>query len=273
MDGVSRTALSVAAQRAVESERPGGLFVDPWARDLAGPLGFEVAEQIASASSMPHSAGQPSIFAFRTRFYDDQLVAAGTAGIRQVVLVAAGMDTRAFRLSWPDGTAVWEVDRGAVLAHKQAVLDAAGAIARCARCTVATDVQDALGRKLREAGLRPDRSTAWVAEGLLYYLDESQVGELLDEMASCSAPGSALITDVAPTLMRDLPVLQHWRDVLRRLGEPFRSFTDDGGALLRDHGWRVTDAVSIVDVAQQHGFEVPAVGSAASRRLLVARMG
>lgn len=269
MEGVSRTALSVAAHRAIESERIGALFDDPWARTLAGDAGFHYADEIARASSLPVSRDAPGMFAVRTRFYDDALAAA-TVDARQVVVLAAGMDTRAHRLPWPEGTTLYEVDRPAVFDHKEPRLEQCGAVARCDRRMVATDLRTDWQHALLDAGFSTDRPTVWTAEGLLYYLTDVEVARLLDGVWQSCPPGSVLVTDVASTMMRDAPSLDGWRELLASFGEPFRSFTDDGVSLLHVHGWDVTSARSIAEVAADAGYTLPAVGALGARRLLVA---
>lgn len=270
MEEVSRTALSVAAHRALESERDGALFDDPWASALAGDAGFRYADEIARASSLPVSRDMPGMFAVRTRFYDDALATA-TVDARQVVVLAAGMDTRAHRLPWPAGTTLYEVDRAVVFEYKERILETSKAVARCERCVVATDLRTDWTDALLDAGFSTGHPTVWTAEGLLYYLTDDEVARLLDDVWQSSPAGSVLVTDVAPTMMRDAPTLARWRELLASFGEPFRSFSDDGASLLHAHGWDVTSARSIAEVAADAGYTLPAVGALGVRRLLVAR--
>ena len=120
------TARWTAAARAAESERIDGLFVDPWAAALAGPKGMSWLTQRTPDAVLP--------MVLRTRYFDDWLESiSGRDGIRQIVLLAAGLDTRSYRLRWPDGTRLFELDREAVLRDKAGVLGAAGAIPACVR--------------------------------------------------------------------------------------------------------------------------------------------
>jgi methyltransferase (TIGR00027 family) len=268
---VSRTSRSVAAHRAVESDREGALFVDPFARRLAGEEGFAVARDIATLSGLSWTDDRPSMFALRTRFFDDRVVdVVATQGVRQIVIVGAGMDTRAYRIPWPAGTTLYEIDRRATFAHKGPILAAAGARARCVRRAVATDLRDDWGEALLAAGFHPDAPTVWLAEGLLYYLNERDAGRLLERLTTLSRPGSTLLADVAHPMMRDLPSLQRWRDALVTMGESFEFFTDDGPALLAAYGWE-TEACSIAEVGRRLGFPVDNVGALAVRRLLSGR--
>jgi methyltransferase (TIGR00027 family) len=269
MGTVSRTSLSVAAQRAIESERPQALFHDPYARDLAGKEGFRVADELAALSYLPMSPEFPGMFAVRTRFYDDGLMAAIQNGIRQVVVIAAGMDTRACRLELPPDTHVFEIDREETFGHKEPILAGLGATPRCHRQVVATDLRDAWPERLVEAGFVPTHCTVWIVEGLLYYLTESEVIDLLEETLRLCPSGSVLYTDVAPTAMRELDQLKGWRDAMDALGEPWQFFTDDGAALLAAHGWDAT-ATSVPEVADLLGAPLAPGAASTARRLLSA---
>src|SRR4051812_18154369 len=112
--GVSRTALGVARIRAAESRRSAALFADPYAEVLlaAAPALEPVPATEAAQAVYRRLSFQVVI---RTRFYDDFLLAAVGAGCTQVVLLAAGLDTRAQRLSWPTGTRLFELDLPPVL--------------------------------------------------------------------------------------------------------------------------------------------------------------
>jgi len=270
-EGVSRTALNVAAHRARETERAGALFIDPFARQLASREGFATAAEIARLSGLSWQDSTPTMFALRTRYFDDAVLdAVRQDDVRQVIILGAGMDTRAYRIDWPEGTQLYEVDRRETFDHKRPILDSRGARPRCALHDVCADLRDDWEGLLLAAGFAPGAATVWLVEGLLYYLPEPDVHRLLDQLAALCPSGSWLLLDVAHPMMRDLPALQGWRDALIALGEPFRSFTDDGCALLDAHGW-VADARSIAQVARDLGCEVEAVGSLAVPRLLCGR--
>jgi hypothetical protein len=161
---VGRTAVWVAGLRAVEGERADRLFEDRFAAAFVSAAGGGVA---AATAGVPPGASE--FLAIRTRFFDDQARAACTAGIRQVVLLAAGLDCRAFRLDWPAGVRVFELDLPDVFAFKVPVLAAAGARPRCARVAVAADLRAEWTGALT-AGFDPGAATGWLAEGLLPYL-------------------------------------------------------------------------------------------------------
>ncbi|MFF7995812.1 SAM-dependent methyltransferase [Kitasatospora xanthocidica] len=225
---VSRTALSVARVRAHETSRPDPLFVDPY------------AAAFVTAAGMPMPAAGPggdlakALVAhgiLRTRFYDDRLLAAGAD---QVVLLAAGLDTRAYRLDWPAGTRVFELDLGPVLAFKERVLDGIGARPAAARTTLAADLLDPdWPARLVAAGFDPSRPSAWLAEGLLVYFAPEEAAGLLTAVAGLAAPGSRLLLekgqDVGAT-PRD-PSLAHITELWRGGLGP------DTHAWLDRHGW------------------------------------
>jgi methyltransferase (TIGR00027 family) len=187
LPAVSRTAVGVAALRAYESKRPDRLFEDPFAAAF-----FEAGRSVlpdVGSGGMQAGLGAlmyPQIV-IRTRFFDDYLLDAGRA---QVVLLAAGLDTRAFRLAWPSGTRLFEVDLPEVLAFKDDVLAAQGASPSCERVVVAADLREDWAAALREAGFDPATPTAWLVEGLLIYLSYEEAGRLLTTVGELSAPGS-----------------------------------------------------------------------------------
>ena len=268
---LSRTSLNVAAHRAQESERSSALFVDPYARRLAGADGFAAAEEIARLSGMSWGNDAPSMFALRTRFFDDAVIeAVSIGGVRQVVALGAGMDTRAYRLEWPRETDLFEVDRPEAFDHKEPILAEMGARPRCARHAVRADLRHDWVAALVSAGFARDLATVWVVEGLIYYLPEPEAHRLLDALSDLSPRGSTLLVDVAHPMMRDRAELQAWRDALLEMGEPFQSFTEDGCALVAAHGWDAV-ACSIADVASRVGVAVAAIGSLGVPRLVRAR--
>jgi diadenosine tetraphosphate (Ap4A) HIT family hydrolase len=137
MTGVGLSARWVAANRALETDHASPLYRDPYARDLAGEAGFEVLYSMRTASGMGSFSGPDPYLTVRTRFFDDALLGAvRESSIDQVVILAAGMDARAFRLEWPAGVRLFEVDREDVFKHKQAVLTRLQAKAPCDRRVV-----------------------------------------------------------------------------------------------------------------------------------------
>ncbi|MFD8786579.1 SAM-dependent methyltransferase [Kitasatospora sp. NPDC059599] len=225
---VSRTALSVALVRAYESSRPDPLFVDPYA------AAFVTAAEVPLPATGPAGGFAKALAAqgvLRTRFYDDRLLAAGAD---QVVLLAAGLDTRAYRLDWPAGTRVFELDLGPVLDFKEQVLDGLGAVPRSGRTTLPADLLDRdWPARLVAAGFDPSRRSAWLAEGLLVYLTPEEAAGLLTAVAALAAPGSRLLLEKGRdvgTTPHD-PAVAHITDLWRGgLGPDTHEWLDR-------HGW------------------------------------
>ena len=185
----------------------------------------------------------------RTVFLDELITAACADGVRQVVLLGAGFDTRAFRLPWPPGVRCFELDTGDVLAAKQQVLTEQGAVPGCERIVVPTDLGGDWPAVLRAAGLRPVQPTAWVAEGLLVYLSPGEVDQLLDEVTSLSAPGSRLGLTFRSREPGDQSAPAA---ALRRSAAP-----DDPVGWLAGHGW-AAELADPREVLRAHGRAVPA---------------
>ncbi|MFE7486334.1 SAM-dependent methyltransferase [Kitasatospora sp. NPDC057541] len=237
--GVGRTALMVAAARAIESHRPGALARDPLAEHF-------VRAARASAHWPVHPRDVPGggdggdgaedplwgrlggYFALRTRTLDDHLLRAARLGARQVVLLGAGLDARAHRLDWPSGTTVFELDRARVLAFKQQVLDRIGARPAARRVPVACDLRVDWAGALTAAGFRPGEPSAWLAEGLLLYLPAAAERRLVATVDRLSAAGSSLAYEVKlgleSSVVRRNPVYLAARD---RLGIDLLALFDD----------------------------------------------
>ncbi len=174
MSGVGNTARWIAASRAKESELALPLFSDPYARELSGDAGFELQKSMRAAMGAPGD-GPDLYLSIRTKFLDDALVHAVRArGLQQVVILAAGMDTRAFRIPWPSGVKVFEVDRDEIFDHKEAVLGRAGASPSCERHVVRADLARPWAAALPAAGFERSKPAAFLVEGLLMYLDEAE---------------------------------------------------------------------------------------------------
>ncbi|CAN3127380.1 SAM-dependent methyltransferase [Mycobacterium sp. smrl_JER01] len=198
---VGATATSVAATRAFAGRGPDPLIDDPYAAVLVEAVGLPHFIRVArgevdfDADPLFDADVMRAQIAVRTRFFDDFLTDAGTAGIRQAVILASGLDTRAYRLRWPAGTVVYEIDQPKVVEFKTRVLADAGAAPAAERRTVGIDLRDDWSLALREAGFDPTRPTAWIAEGLLIYLPPDAQDRLLDTITALSAPDSRLATE------------------------------------------------------------------------------
>ncbi|KNB50748.1 SAM-dependent methyltransferase [Streptomyces caatingaensis] len=194
--GVGVTALAVAAARAVETSRADALIQDPYAVrfvEEALPAG-RMPTTAAQADADPHGywPGAATYLAVRTKAFDDYYQEAAAAGVTQAVVLASGLDARAFRLPWPDGSVVYEVDQPLVLEFKLRVLRGAGAAAPCEHRPVGVDLREDWPAALEKAGFDRSRPTAWLAEGLLPYLPADAEERLFREVHRLSAPGSRL---------------------------------------------------------------------------------
>lgn len=246
MDPVGLTSRWVAAARARESERADRLFDDPLAAALAGPEGFAWLDRMEPVTlpGVPGPGLGPGLYvAVRTRFFDNFLLdASWSIGSRQVVLVAAGMDARAFRLDWPSGTRLYELDRPEVFSTKNAVVARTGTRPSCARRTVEVDLEQPWAQALRDAGYEAQEPSVWLIEGLLFYLSSTTVHTLLEAVSSLASEGSRLGMDVVNRELLTSAVMWPLLGTFARRGVVGRFGTDDPETLLADHGWeaRVT---------------------------------
>ena len=238
MDSLALTSRWMAAARAQESQRPDHLFDDPLALTLAGSEGFAWLKRMERAQVW----GGPGLYiVVRTRFFDDFLLhCCLSSGIRQIVLTAAGMDARAFRINWPPKTRLYELDRPDVLNTKEAIVARAEAQATCERHTIGVDLrQPSWPQALLDAGYEVRRPSAWLMEGLLFYMTEATVRTLLDSVSELTAPHSVLGADL---MSRDLlvsPVMSPLLATFARHGVAGRFGTNGPEALFAGHGWEV----------------------------------
>lgn len=192
---VGSTALRAAAARALEAQKPEPLAVDPYAQDFCRAVGGDWSALLDGAApdhwlNTESGAHYQTFQAARTRYFDDHLRAAADAGTRQVVIVAAGLDSRAHRLAWPYGTVIYELDQPKVLEFKRAVLDAHGHAATAQRREVAVDLREDWPTALRDAGFEPGQPSAWLAEGLLLYLPRTAQEQLFVGIDTFASTGS-----------------------------------------------------------------------------------
>ena len=200
----------VAAARAMATSIDGALISDPYAEPLVRAVGVDVFTRLANGELKPvrlrrrrRPAGMDRMvdnMAVRTKFFDDFFTDATAAGIRQAVILASGLDSRAYRLQWPAGTVVYEVDQPQVIEFKTRTLAEIGAEPTADRRAVAIDLRFDWPAALKEAGFDPGQPTAWSAEGLFGYLPPDAQDRLLDTITALSAPGSRFATESAPTI-------------------------------------------------------------------------
>jgi methyltransferase (TIGR00027 family) len=200
---VGATATMVAAARAVASTEPDAIIDDPFAAPLVRAVGLDFFVRLIDGEVAPGAddGGERDLqletdsIAVRTRFFDDFFLNAARDGIRQSVILAAGLDVRAYRLAWPPGSVVYEVDQPKVVEFKTAAMANLGAAPTADRRTVAVDLRDDWPEALRRSGFDPSQPTSWSAEGLLMYLPPDAQDRLFDNVTELSAPGSKLATE------------------------------------------------------------------------------
>jgi methyltransferase (TIGR00027 family) len=269
---VGTTAVMVAAARALETEQPDPLIRDPYARLLVSNAGASVmweamldptlaakieAIDAESAAHLHHMRGYQAV---RTNFFDTYFLDATkdpASGIRQVVILASGLDSRAYRLDWPAGTTVYEIDQPQVLAYKSSRLAENGVTPSADRREVAIDLRQDWPAALRAAGFDPTARTAWLAEGLLMYLPAEAQDKLFTQIGELSSPGSRVSAETAPEHAdeRRQQMRERFKKVSEELGLEEQS-VDVGELMYRDehradltdwlnnHGWRATAQAS-----------------------------
>ncbi|MBN3452595.1 class I SAM-dependent methyltransferase [Mycobacterium sp. DSM 3803] len=250
---VGATATMVAAARAIASAEPDALIDDPYAAALVREVGVDFftklvdGELTLSGDDAESAELMTSVMAVRTRFFDDFFLTAGEAGVRQAMILASGLDSRAYRLPWPAGTVVYEIDQPQVIGAKTAAMEKIGATASAIRRTVAIDLREDWPAALRAAGFDPALPTAWSAEGLLAYLPPEAQDRLFDNITALSAPGSRLATEFHPDFgaavqQRTQAVADRWRQ---------HGFDVDLGSL-----WYTGDRNSPIDYLAGTGWSV-----------------
>ena len=271
-ESVGATALGVAAARAVETAREDALIRDEYAYLLVSAAGPQWAQM---ASADPEWLADDEEFrrvhetsrdyqAVRTHYFDDFFRAAMRAGIQQAVILAAGLDSRAYRLDWPTGTTVFEIDQPKVLEYKTATLDAHCAEPRARRIPVAVDLREDWPAALIGAGFDPAQPTAWLAEGLLPYLPPDAQDRLFELVTAHSAAGSRIAVEAFSMDLSD----QAEQDRIARRQRTARmrersgididvdtlTYADadraDAGAWLAEHGWDVDAVPSEVEMTR-----------------------
>lgn len=269
---VGATATMAAAARAVATRAPEAVIDDPFAEPLVRAVGIDFFTRLASGDLELADGDDPIALrrvtdgmAVRTWFFDDILLRAGAGEIRQVVILASGLDTRAYRLPLPPGTTVFEIDQPDVMAFKTQTLRSLGATPTVDHRPLGVDLRSNWPLALTDAGFDPSRPTAWIAEGLLGYLPSGAQDQLLDAVTVHSAPGSQFATDGLPnfTTMTAQDVQAMTRTLAERWGP--LGFDVDLSELVylgdRHHvepylsarGWNV-NAVSTADLLPRCGL-------------------
>src|SRR5271169_6717831 len=267
---VGATATAVAASRAMASQNPDALLNDPWADPLVRAVGIDTFVKLIDGEightddPLLNRRAMSEQIAVRTRFFDDFFITATESGIRQAVILASGLDTRAYRLPWPAGTVVYEIDQPQVIDFKTNTLANLGATATAERRTVSIDLREDWPTALRHSGFDVNQPTVWSAEGLLPYLPAEAQDRLFDNITALSAAGSQLATEH----ISDPEAFS--RESVQRIGERWRraGFDLDAADLfyqgersivvdyLTGHNWQVI-AHPAPELYQRNGFTFP----------------
>lgn len=252
---VGTTATMAATARAMATRADRSLIDDPFAEPLVRAVGVDSLTRLASGETAPGELVEQvwiDVAKVRTKFYDEFFLDATEAGIAQVVILASGLDSRAYRLPWPAGTVVYELDQPQVIEFKTRTLAELGAEPTADRRAVAADLRADWPAALGAVGFDPAQPTAWSAEGLLGYLPPEAQDDLLDRITELSAPGSRVATESRPnprpgeedeTKERLNRMSERWREQsvdtdmarLRYFGE-----RNKAGPYLADRGWTLT---------------------------------
>jgi methyltransferase (TIGR00027 family) len=270
-ESVGATALSVARARAVETDAERPLYTDPYAH-------FFVEAAVEAGWRSPFLDEDPvrakamaAYIASRTKFFDDFFTTAGANGVDQAVILAAGLDTRAWRLPWIDRSTVYEIDQPKVLEFKERVLAEHRARPAARYAAVAVDLRHDWPTALRQAGFDPSTPTAWSAEGLLPYLPAAAQDALFEQIDALSARGSHLSVEAfgevfysAEQLARRQERMAEARRAAAEAGGPGPARSEAGSPMSEPDVTRLWYMEARTDVAQwltEHGWEVTAIAA------------
>jgi methyltransferase (TIGR00027 family) len=273
---VGATATMVAAARAIATKADNPVINDQFAEPLVRAVGVDfftrwatgdlLAADVDDDESSWKLEHMPAAMAARTRFFDSFFQDATQAGIRQAVIVASGLDARAYRLAWPASMTVFEIDQPQVIAFKATTLEGLGAAPKAELRTVAIDLRQDWPTALRDAGFDTNRPTAWIAEGLLGYLPPEAQDRLMDNITALSAEGSRLAVEAIPD--RPEHDTEQAREMMRRSTAKWREHgfeldweelgfegeRKDVAAYLDDLGWRSV-GTPMSQLLADHGLE------------------
>ncbi|KLO31239.1 class I SAM-dependent methyltransferase [Mycobacterium haemophilum] len=276
---VGATALGVAAARAAETESENPLINDPFARvfvDAAGDGMWSIyANPTLHAAASELDPTIPAriqlmidFMATRTAFFDEFFLAAADAGVRQVVILAAGLDARAWRLPWPDGTVVYELDQPKVLEFKSATLREHGAHPTAQLVQVPIDLRQDWPKALQDAGFDASQRCVWSAEGLVRYLPAQAQDLLFERIHALSSGGSWLASNVPGEGFLDPDLVRRQREEMQRMRDVAAKLAHTDVTDYEDL-WYPEERTAVADWLRNRGWDV----SAATFRELMARYG
>jgi methyltransferase (TIGR00027 family) len=281
-EGVGWTALLTAYGRAQESSEAKKLFDDPLASTFlaavtdAGASNGGKLPRLGPAVDDGSSALWNAFrfyFCERTPFYDQRVLDAVAGGCRQVVLVAAGLDSRAFRLGLPENVTIFELDQAAVLDFKQTALDQHDVVPTCRRVPVHVDLLDGWAPALLAAGFDGTQPALWIVEGLLMYLSSTDAEQLLATVTGLSAPGSRFAGEYfsRPWQESDVETSDEQERAAWDLVRQAFLYGPAGvspATWLAGHGWTPGQVTTITEQGSRHGRRVPREFARASAPLV-----
>jgi methyltransferase (TIGR00027 family) len=231
--------------------------LDPFVRIIDGEFNFD-------DDPLLNRKARTEQIAVRTRFFDDFFTDATDDGVRQAVILASGLDTRAYRLRWPAGTVVYEIDQPQVIEFKTNTLASLGATPSADRRAIGIDLRDDWPAALRRGGFDVTQPTAWSAEGLLPYLPPEAQDRLFDNITALSAPGSRLATEHVPdphafTNERLERISERWQRLGFDLNAADLFYQGERSVVvdyLNTHSWQVT-VHPARELYARNGFEFP----------------
>lgn len=234
IDAIGKTSLLVAAMRARETTLTPPdqrLFQDPYAESLAGTLGSDLLYK-----ALRDSGDQPAI-AVRTYYMDQKILKAIQDGVQQIVVLAAGMDTRAYRLSLPKNIHIFELDRTEVLNYKNVILQ--GHEPTCHRHVLRVDLRHDWKNDLLQSGFQSSKRTLWLVEGLLMYLEEPHVLNLFSKINSLAQPRDILLCDIFTKALLEAPHMKKQLQFLQQMGASWHfGIQNEPEEFMRDLGWQ-----------------------------------
>jgi methyltransferase (TIGR00027 family) len=267
VSSVGYTALLVAGWRALHAVSPQPLVRDEYAKlFIAASQDPYLAGVLANPGTSEDEMAFPRLYGVQTRFFDDFFSSAGEAGIRQAVIVAAGLDSRAYRLEWPSGTTVFEIDLPKVLEFKARVLNEHSATPKALRQEVAADLRTDWSRALEAAGFDTEIPSAWSVEGILPYLTDEAQNALFTRISGLSAPGSRVAVGALGSRLdrEQLEALETNHPGVNMSGDvDFSALTyepkSDPADWLAAHGWVVQPVRSTLELQADYGMTPPDV--------------
>jgi methyltransferase (TIGR00027 family) len=268
---VGRTALFVAAGRALESQKPNPATVDPYAEVFCRAVGGAWADLMDGTAADHKLTGEfgdyfSTFQGGRTKYFDRFFESAAADGVRQIVLLAAGLDSRGYRLAWPDGTVVFELDQPRVLEFKRDVLARRGDAPTAERREIAVDLRGEWPSALLDTGFDPSKPSAWLAEGLLFFLPAAAQQHLFTGIDGLAAPGSHVAVEEARAW--DAEFFKAKRDAELAGGDDARIFyslvyneqIQPAVDWFGSRGWR-GGATNLSEYLRSQGLPVPAPGT------------